>query len=887
MPSADAPAVESPAPAGRYEIHCEIARGGMGSILKGRDTQLGRDLAIKVLLDSHRDDPVMLQRFIEEAQIGGQLQHPGVVPVHELGRFAGGQPYFTMKLVKGRTLSELLQERRGPEQDRPKFLRIFQQVCQTLAYAHARGVLHRDLKPANIMVGAFGEVQVMDWGLAKVLRRENTGEAPRPDAKEVSVITTVRSGDQEAQSQHGAVMGTLAYMPPEQARGQVAALDTRADVFGLGAILCVILTGQPPYAGDDPARLLCQAALGELVDAHARLDGCGADAELVALAKRCLAPEAGDRPQDAGAVAQEVTTYLESVEQRLHAAEVAEAEARAKAAEERKRRRVTLALAAAMVGLALLVGGGVTWLFWQRAARERELAFQRSHNNQQADVTLANLGQWRQLAQGEGSGLQWAQVRALAKEAEALLEKGVDPDREELLRAQLAAVSEEEKDRRLLAQLDAARLMQTEVDVKQSRFIEELSLPQYRAAFHEYGLDVDRTAVGEVAERIRARPAWVREAVIASLDDWLRMAEEPERAWLRAVVAEAAPEVWRMRSRLVDAVQKKEWRALEDLANQPQVLALPPSTLLSLAPALIDASSGQKADRDKAWEAAVALLRRAQERYPSDFWINHTLAWNLTQLQPPRLDEAIRFYTAALALRQSAGISYNLGNALDRNGEHDAAITAYRKAIALKPDLAGAYSNLGLALHGKGEYDAAIAACHQALALQPDSAPAYNSLGLAHYGKGEYDAAIAAFRQAIALQPDDAGAHYNLGSALDRKGEHDAAITAYRKAIALKPDYAQAHHTLGYALAVKGEYDAAIAAFRQAIALQPDDAGAHCNLGEALRRIGRFAESHAAYQQGHELGSKNPTWRYPSEQWVKEAELLVKLESSLPALLTG
>ncbi|MGO9924456.1 MAG: protein kinase domain-containing protein, partial [Isosphaeraceae bacterium] len=249
--------------AGRYQVLGEIARGGMGMVLKARDADLGRDLALKVLLDRHRGDQDVIRRFVEEAQIGGQLQHPGIVPVHELGTLADLRPFFTMKLVKGRTLAALLAERNlfdrakhphanagvvtrgnavvgvvpprpfrgegarragegagvdaqqeqealkrhenlpqadfssphpnpppprgegirnssplvgedtrggaGTASDLPRFLSIFEAVCQTMAYAHARRVIHRDLKPANVMVGAFGEVQVMDWGLAKVL----------------------------------------------------------------------------------------------------------------------------------------------------------------------------------------------------------------------------------------------------------------------------------------------------------------------------------------------------------------------------------------------------------------------------------------------------------------------------------------------------------------------------------------------------------------------------------------------------------------------------------------------------------------------------------------------------------------------------------------------
>ena len=157
--------------AGRYEIGAEIGSGGMGVVLRARDPELRRILAVKVLLECHRGDAGLERRFREEAQITGQLQHPGVPPVHEIGVLPDGRPFFAMKLIKGRTLAELLQERPTPTTDLPRFLAIFEQVCQTLAYAHSKDVIHRDLKPANVMVGAFNEVQVMDWGLAKVARR--------------------------------------------------------------------------------------------------------------------------------------------------------------------------------------------------------------------------------------------------------------------------------------------------------------------------------------------------------------------------------------------------------------------------------------------------------------------------------------------------------------------------------------------------------------------------------------------------------------------------------------------------------------------------------------------------------------------------------------------
>jgi serine/threonine protein kinase len=368
MPNPGAPSMSPPAATlGRYEVLEELGHGGMGRVLRGRDPDLGRELALKVLLDRHAGRADLARRFVEEARVGGQLQHPGLAPVYEVGRLGDDRPYFTMKLVRGRTLADLLAERAAPVDDLPRFVQVFEQVCQALAYAHSRGVIHRDLKPSNVMVGAFGEVQVMDWGLAKVDAQPEAG-APEEAG---TAVETARGDDPAAQRESGAVMGSPSYMAPEQARGEVGNLDARTDVFGLGAILCVILTGVPPFrrSGDQGARE--QAKGGDLSDAFARLDDCGADAELIALVKKCLAPLPQDRPPDAGEVARRVTAYREGVEKRLREAEVeraaaearAEAEARerrqaqARAAAERRARRLTVGLAASVL-LTLAVGGG-------------------------------------------------------------------------------------------------------------------------------------------------------------------------------------------------------------------------------------------------------------------------------------------------------------------------------------------------------------------------------------------------------------------------------------------------------------------------------------------------------------------------------------------------
>ncbi len=489
----------------RYQLFGEIARGGMGAVLKGRDPDLGRDLAVKVLLESHHDKPELVRRFVEEAQIGGQLQHPGIVPVYELGAFADQRPYFTMKLVKGRTLSALLAGRQSPTHDLPRFLSVFEAVCQTLAYAHARGVIHRDLKPSNVMVGSFGEVQVMDWGLAKVLKEGGVAdEPPAQAAPEVSVIATVRSGSDVDDSQAGSVLGTPAYMAPEQAAGEVERVDRRADVFGLGSILCEILTGGPAYTGRGSAEILRKAMRGDTADALKRLGGCGAEAELVALATDCLAVEREDRPRDAGLVAERITGYLAGVQARVQAAERERAVAVARAVEERRRRKLQLGLAAAVLALTILVGLSSAYYLQQRAARAAA-----------AERVLSQAATLHQQALAEPDDLaRWQVALAAVEQAEA---GGDAAGRDQFLalrRDVRAGLDAAERDRTLLDRLVDIR--SAEVDDLDGAATDAA----YLDAFREAGIDFAILSPEEAGAKIRARPPSTAVALAAAVDEW-------------------------------------------------------------------------------------------------------------------------------------------------------------------------------------------------------------------------------------------------------------------------------------------------------------------------------------------------------------------------------
>ncbi len=265
---------------------------------------------MKVLRPEYRDRSALRRRFIEEGQIAGQLQHAGIIPIYDLGRFDDGVPFIAMKLVQGCTFTELLAQRIDPARS----LDIFLRVSQAVAYAHARGVIHRDLKPSNIMVADFGEVRVIDWGLAKVLGPHpdlGSGNRSAPGGTDAMVATLSLSNGEVWGM--GSIIGTPAYMSPEQAMGDVGAIDERSDVFGLGCILCEILTGHPAYAGASEDEVYAKAMRGATVEACSRLDASGADAELVSLAKECLRPSPSRRPRDAGAVAERLEAHLGSI----------------------------------------------------------------------------------------------------------------------------------------------------------------------------------------------------------------------------------------------------------------------------------------------------------------------------------------------------------------------------------------------------------------------------------------------------------------------------------------------------------------------------------------------------------------------------------------------
>lgn len=293
----------------RYVIERELARGGMGRILLAFDRDFRRRVAVKVLLSS-TEDRLRAARFVEEAQATAQLEHPNIAPVYDLGSDEEGKPFFTMKWIRGRDLKSIL-EAPDRELSTIRLLLILAQAAMGVHFAHTRGVIHRDLKPRNVMVGDFGEVLVVDWGLAKVLHG--------PEQSGTAAIETDRGASGE-ETLEGSIQGSPGYMSPEQARGEVAALDARTDVFGLGAILYEILTGFPPHAATpgEPIRVALRRVARCEIPAPRQLRP---DLEIPpALEEICLQALAAD-PAQRQATARDFHDALQAYIEGLHDAE--------------------------------------------------------------------------------------------------------------------------------------------------------------------------------------------------------------------------------------------------------------------------------------------------------------------------------------------------------------------------------------------------------------------------------------------------------------------------------------------------------------------------------------------------------------------------------------
>jgi tetratricopeptide (TPR) repeat protein len=852
--------------AGRYELAERIGAGGMGVVHRAHDTVFGRDVAVKLLNRDVPADSVAATRFRAEARITGQLQHPGVPPAYDLGTLPNGQPFLAMKLVKGQTLHELLKQRSTSE-GLSRFLAIFEQVCHAVGYAHARGIVHRDLKPANVMVGAHGEVQVMDWGLAKVLEDRHS---PAPDDGKAEPAATIDfqteialDESDSSETRTGSVLGTPWYMPPEQAAGDIRSLDARSDVFGLGAMLCEILTGEPPYNGRNAHDVRLQALRWETSHAFAQLNACGADPELVALCKQCLACKQEDRPANGTAVAQRVADIRQA------------AEARARQAELEQQRRKAVQWAGTAIAVVLLAGLGLSLWQMQRArlaeAKAREHAAQAARNAARAERNARQAARNALKAQRNAQKARQAEELAKKNAAEALRERDAKAEalRAEELARQLAEKQRQQAETNLGYARKANEILGSVFSALDPKTRYE-TIAELRNALRDNltraADQLDGSAIGEPL-------------VVAEMQNTLGLSllglGEPQSAIAvferalatrKAALAADDPKVLDSMYNLASAYQAagrlEEALPLHEQALELRKVRLGPEHLDTLnsmnSLAVCYGELGRLQDALLLHEQTLALRQaKLGPDHPDTLTSMNNLAYAYRAVG--RLDEAVPLYERALAaLKEKLGPSHpytltsmaSLAGAYRAADRLDQALPLYEQTLALlkeklgldHPDTLMGMNNLAGAYQAAGKLDEALVLFQQAVALyrarlgtdHPGTLTSMNNLALAYQAAGRLNEALPLFEETLELLRQKLGPNHpltltsmaSLAGAYRAAQQLDKALPLYEQSLTLRqatlgPDHPEtlvSMNNLAAAYSANGRQEEALQLHEQAAA---------------------------------------------------------------------
>jgi serine/threonine-protein kinase len=794
----------------RYTLTRLHATGGIGQVWLAHDEDLGRDVALKELRPDRRDNPAAAARFLEEAKITGQLEHPGIVPVYELVLPWEGQACYAMRFVGGRTLADAIREYHRKRQageagplDLRELLTAFVAVCNAVAYAHSRGVLHRDLKPANVALGDFGEVLLLDWGLAKVV-----GKAEEPTSL---LPVAVGPADGRGETRQGQVLGTPAYMPPEQARGRVDLVDRRSDVYGLGAILYEVLTGEPPFSGADAQEVLKRVVQEPVLPPRRTVPTTPPALQAVCL--KAMAKEPGARYETARDLGRDVQHWLADEPVAAYREPL-----RARAGRwARRHRQLTTGLVVLL--LTGLVGLGVgLWAVRAeqvRTAHERDLA--------EANLKLAKqaVDDCFQLAK-EHPLLQRDNMREVRK---LLLEKALPfYERFRAQRPDDPEIRAETAENHYRVGYIAAELGRN-ADAQQVygqalRLLEQLAQEHPDVTQYQDHLAWTYTNLGILQEQSGRRAEAERSYEEARrLEEHLVMGH-PEVPAFQAVLAMIyvnlghLQQEWGRRAEAERSYGEAR-RRYELLAQEhPDI----PEYQVGLAATYhnlghLQQEWGRRAEAERSYGEARRLRERLVREHPEVTQYQDHLAWTYTnlgnlQLQSGRRAEAERSYEEAR----------RLGERLVR--EHPE-VTQYQD------HLAGAYTNLGVFQRGSGRRAEAERSCGEARRL-------YEQLAKQHPDVPEYQARLAE-------------AYNNLGDLQRESGRRAEAERSLGEARRLREQLAKQHPDVpGYRVALGGTYGAlgrlqrdsgharvaldwnakAIEAFQAALAADPNDAAA-------------------------------------------------------------
>ena len=719
-----------------YETLEPIAVGGMGAVWRVRDHGLGRELAVKIIKPALADRPAFRARFLREAQLSARLAHPNIVPVHSQGELEDGRPYYTMKLVEGETLSELLKRQQQAQSAITPLLHIFQQVCHAVAFAHRHGVVHRDLKPLNVMVGVHGEVQLMDWGLAKVLHDSEELAISANETELSQEDTTCRPSAVETEA--GDVVGTLAYMPPEQARGDKQ-LTCAADVFSLGAILCEIITGQPAYRGENINDLMQKALAVDLSDVHRLLDQSGSDPKLIELTRNCLAEDPNDRPADAGALAAQLAAYRMGVEQQLEqqrlaaehergAAQVREQALKLQAKWERRRRRLVSGLSLMMVIAALSVAGlAIGRIQRQQAQQQVRTAADRS-------ITQAEVALWQN---------DFPLAEAELKRTQALLQADADYRGNDVQRL---------NDSLKLAR-DLQRVRHEYFTWSNAWFDCCTALDRYQHEFEQAKWDIEDDTNASIAQRIKQSP--VKTRLLAAMDDWAWLAHREAQ---RTEDEDQRNEQIELRDRLLQVARMADpdnatanelrdgelWddtQALDKLVDTIDPQQHSAEILVLLGKLLPD-------------EARADYFARCQHDHADDFWLNAELGRALLDSAISALPDERAGELPIECPPMLAALLHDCDVPTSSHQMASQAVGYYRAALVEHPHVTGLRLDLASAVALTGDWETSIAICCAALAGAADDTPPHElaevhlQLGLSQLRLGQLDEATNSPRKA-------------------------------------------------------------------------------------------------------------------------------------------
>ncbi|HVS34443.1 MAG TPA: protein kinase [Gemmataceae bacterium] len=755
--AADAGAAVPPRLEG-YEFLGELGRGGMGVVFKARQTALNRVVAVKMILPGAYTDAEEVRRFRAEAEAVARLQHANIIQIHHVGE-EEGRPFLVLEFASGGGLDRRLA---GTPLPPAEAARLVETLARAVHHAHERGVVHRDLKPSNVLLMDDQTPKITDFGLAKKL-------------------------DDVQHTQTGAVLGTPSYMAPEQAAGKSKEIGPAVDVYALGAILYECLTGRPPFKAPVMLDTLMQVRNDDPVPPRQLQSKTPRDLETICL--KCLQKDAKRRYIGAAGLAEDLRRYRAG--EPIAARPVGRSERIWRWV---RRNPKDAALAAA--GLLAVVLGLVVylWVAGVRQAAEQDRRDRQAHATAEAERKLADVQSlWTQATNATvGEALPWERALSAAQQAKDFIDDNAVDDATRQRAAQtltgVAAAKQEAdvkartaaQDQRMTAQLDKLVFSQLELTTGQGagQPRPELGDKRYMQVFHTY-YDIDLNQPDAAEARIRASA--IKPQLLAALDAWIPLRSDEAARRRLADLVNRLSEPNAFRRDLREALVAQDHDRLRQLVKRDPA-NLPPRVVFEAALAL---TNGQD------YEEAAALLQPAQQAHPDDFGIAFLLAYSLGELNPPRPDDVLRFYTAAVALQPDNALARNgLGNTLAMQGKLDAAVAEWTASHRIDPTDPNPVVNLAGALYLQGKLDEAVAEYRAALPLlsgrtTEQAAVLHHNFGFTLWKQGKLEEAVAELRAAVQLARTYSDAYFHLGWALIQHGQFQEALDAFQEAKSL------------------------------------------------------------------------------------------------------